>query len=291
MLFCEPLRGYRLVSGEACADKAAHQRLYGCCTGRLPELARRHHVEIILVRHAGARDRRVPDALRVAGGAGGVAHRRGGPLVDDGEVELSGLGCEQLVVRDRLRPDVRGSPGGALRAHHLLRVWFLEPATRMNPHLRYAQAIPGVSEGRGIGIIDTRHLPQLVDALRLLERTPGWTQSQHDALRQWMRATGFSRPIAWTFLSAMVGRVFGDGGVVLQVTDATSDSLVARGELDLGQPRQQRAALRPRGDAAVEEAVAALGREVVEGGYRAFKTNIVVPGDEPHEDVEGHLAG
>ena len=29
------------------------------------------------------------------------------------------------------------------------------------------------------------------------------------------------------------------------------------------------------------DAVAALGREVVERGYRAFKTNIVVPGDEP----------
>ena len=35
------------------------------------------------------------------------------------------------------------------------------------------------------------------------------------------------------------------------------------------------------------EAVAALGREVVERGYRAFKTNIVVPGDEPQVLMPG----
>ncbi len=35
------------------------------------------------------------------------------------------------------------------------------------------------------------------------------------------------------------------------------------------------------------EAVTALGREVVERGYRAFKTNIVVPGDEPRVLMPG----
>ena len=35
------------------------------------------------------------------------------------------------------------------------------------------------------------------------------------------------------------------------------------------------------------DAVTALGREVVERGYRAFKTNIVVPGDEPRVLMPG----
>jgi L-alanine-DL-glutamate epimerase-like enolase superfamily enzyme len=39
------------------------------------------------------------------------------------------------------------------------------------------------------------------------------------------------------------------------------------------------------------EAVAALGREVVERGYRAFKTNIVVPGEEPSVLMPGFGAG
>jgi hypothetical protein len=91
---------------------------------------------------------------------------------------------ERLAVAHFFTGDARYSE----RAHHLLRVWFIDSATRMNPHLRFAQAIPGVTEGRGIGIIDTRHLPQLVDALRVLERTPGWTRPDADAIRRWCRA-------------------------------------------------------------------------------------------------------
>jgi galactonate dehydratase len=37
--------------------------------------------------------------------------------------------------------------------------------------------------------------------------------------------------------------------------------------------------------------VAALGREVVERGYRAFKTNVVVPGDEPQVVMPGFASG
>ncbi len=39
-----------------------------------------------------------------------------------------------------------------------LRAWFVDPETRMNPNLQYAQAIKGLFTGRGIGIIDTIHL-------------------------------------------------------------------------------------------------------------------------------------
>ena len=51
-------------------------------------------------------------------------------------------------------------------ARHL-RAWFVDPDTRMAPHLRYAQAIHGVSPGRGTGIIDTIHLVEVARALEV----------------------------------------------------------------------------------------------------------------------------
>ncbi|HVF38413.1 MAG TPA: alginate lyase family protein [Gemmatimonadaceae bacterium] len=76
----------------------------------------------------------------------------------------------------------------AARASTLLRVWFIDPATRMNPHLRYAQAIPGVVEGRGIGIIDLRHFPRLLDAIRVLDFSGEWLRSDADAMVAWTAA-------------------------------------------------------------------------------------------------------
>ncbi|WP_199616360.1 alginate lyase family protein [Paenibacillus alkalitolerans] len=54
----------------------------------------------------------------------------------------------------------------AEKAAALLRTFFLDESTRMNPHLLYAQAIPGVCMGRGIGIIDTLHLIDVPASVR-----------------------------------------------------------------------------------------------------------------------------
>jgi len=76
----------------------------------------------------------------------------------------------------------------AERAAQLLHVWFVASETRMNPRLTYAQAIPGVTDGRGIGIIETRGLIRLLDALRMLERSSSWKRDDRRATREWMGA-------------------------------------------------------------------------------------------------------
>lgn len=76
----------------------------------------------------------------------------------------------------------------ARRAAELMRVWFLNPDTRMNPNLNYGQAIPGITEGRGIGLIDTRMLAKLVDAVQLIKGTKAWPTADHQALQGWFRA-------------------------------------------------------------------------------------------------------
>ena len=72
----------------------------------------------------------------------------------------------------------------AHKAAAVIRTWFLDPATRMNPNLRYAQGIPGIVDGRGIGIIDTRDLWLVIDAVALIA-PGGLTAAELKALRQW----------------------------------------------------------------------------------------------------------
>lgn len=75
----------------------------------------------------------------------------------------------------------------AEHAARLLRAWFLDASTRMNPNLNFGQAIPGRVEGRGVGIIDTAGLPQLLDAVGLLSESNAWTQADQDGLVQWFK--------------------------------------------------------------------------------------------------------
>lgn len=76
----------------------------------------------------------------------------------------------------------------AEHAARLVRVWFIDPATRMNPHLKYGQGIPGIADGRTAGIIETRFLPGIIDGVSLLQGSPAWSGADEEALRQWMRA-------------------------------------------------------------------------------------------------------
>ena len=76
----------------------------------------------------------------------------------------------------------------AEHACKLLRTWFIAPKTKMNPHLRYAQGIPGREEGRGSGIIDARAFIELLDAIALLEHAGAIPTEDHKALREWFKA-------------------------------------------------------------------------------------------------------
>ncbi len=71
----------------------------------------------------------------------------------------------------------------AAAAH--LRAWFVDPATRMNPHLRYAQAIKGRFTGRGTGIIDTIHLVEVARAVPILSRSSALPPSDHESIVRW----------------------------------------------------------------------------------------------------------
>jgi hypothetical protein len=80
----------------------------------------------------------------------------------------------------------------ATKAAELLRAFFLNTDTRMNPNLEYAQGIPGINTGRGIGLIETRGLTRVVDAIGLLRGAKAWSDADQRGMENW-----FSQFLQW----------------------------------------------------------------------------------------------
>ena len=98
-------------------------------------------------------------------------------------VQVPALAAAWVLTRERKYAD---------HAARHLRAWFIDPGTRMNPHLLYAQAIQGRVTGRGIGIIDTIHLVEVARAAAVLEDTRTLPASTSAGTRGW-----FSRYLTW----------------------------------------------------------------------------------------------
>src|SRR5215210_3963216 len=86
-----------------------------------------------------------------------------------------------LVAAWKITKDTRYSNHAARH----LRAWFVSDSTRMNPHLKFAQAIKGRATGRGIGIIDTIHLVEVARAIEVLEGSRSLAQAELKAIKQW----------------------------------------------------------------------------------------------------------
>jgi hypothetical protein len=80
-----------------------------------------------------------------------------------------------------------GNDRYARHAGMLLRTWFLDTATRMHPHLRFGQAIPGITDGRGIGLIDTHNVTMLIDGIQLLKDSPALSAAEYEGIQDWYR--------------------------------------------------------------------------------------------------------
>ena len=75
----------------------------------------------------------------------------------------------------------------AERAAVLLRAWFIEPATRMNPNLDHAQVVKGHDRGRPTGIIESLRLLGVIDGVGMLRGSKAWSEHDQKAIEDWFR--------------------------------------------------------------------------------------------------------
>lgn len=93
-----------------------------------------------------------------------------------------------------------GNEKYARKATELVRVWFFNPDTKMNPNLNYAQTIPGTNndQGRCYGVIDAYSFVEMLDAVQLLERSKAFTAKDAKSLKTW-----FAQLLNWILTSEL----------------------------------------------------------------------------------------
>jgi hypothetical protein len=146
------------------------------------------------------------------------------------------------------------NPAYAEHAARIVRTWFVDPATRMNPHLSYAQGIPGQVDGRPIGIIDfAQYFTQYLDAIAILDDgAPGWTATERAALTTWHAE----------FLDWLVHSQFGRAELAMANNHGTFAAMQIAGlALALGDRDLARSTVAEQGTRVIDEHIAADGSQ------------------------------
>ncbi len=92
----------------------------------------------------------------------------------------------------------------AAKAVKLLQVWYLDPATRMNPNLTWSQVNPGHARVTGTGIINSVSLVEMPNAITLLANSKSLAPADLQRLKVW-----FESYLDW-LLTSEKGKLEGD---------------------------------------------------------------------------------
>ncbi|WP_291963278.1 alginate lyase family protein [Maribacter sp.] len=76
----------------------------------------------------------------------------------------------------------------AKKTKELLKVWFVDKETRMNPNLNYAQGVPGSSTGRCFGIIEFSGITHIITAIEILELNNSLEPNLRNELKAWLKS-------------------------------------------------------------------------------------------------------
>ena len=102
-------------------------------------------------------------------------------ITDESYLTKTICAVDTLVISYYITKDLRF----ASKASELIRVWFINDSTKMNPNMKHAQFIPGINSGRGIGLIETRYLFKITDAIILLRTSSVWNNDDDLKIINW----------------------------------------------------------------------------------------------------------
>ncbi|MCR2807390.1 alginate lyase family protein [Paenibacillus soyae] len=78
-----------------------------------------------------------------------------------------------------------GDQSYAEAAAKLLKVWFLNDDTNMNPNMKFGQEIPGKANGSPSGIIEGRRFISVIDSVHMIEGSDAWTEADDQGMKKW----------------------------------------------------------------------------------------------------------
>jgi hypothetical protein len=88
----------------------------------------------------------------------------------------------------------------ASKAGELLRVWFVDNSTKMNPHLKFAETVRGKSNVYSGGIMAGRNLADIIDVIGLIRDSSAWTKEDQSNVESW-----FTKYLGW-LLNSRLGK-------------------------------------------------------------------------------------
>ncbi len=118
----------------------------------------------------------------------------------------------------------------AEKAAELVRVWFLDEATYMNPNFKHGQSVRGVSDGRVYGVLEARHFIKMIDSILLIKHagSPAWTDEDMAGLRQW-----FTDFLDWCYTDDTgIGEMWGYNNHAVWMDAQMTAYLIFTGQID-----------------------------------------------------------
>jgi len=142
----------------------------------------------------------------------------------------------------------------AAKCAEFLRVWFIKPESRMNPNLNFAQGVPGRTDGRCYGIIDTTQWRWLIEAIGMIGASSAWTDADQATLQQWFReyldwlmtspngtleaAQSNNHGTWWAVQTALYALFVGDADTARTTVEGVKQRIARQVEPDGHQPRE-----------------------------------------------------